>query len=152
METPPSPPSLPVAEISSATTPASPPPLSAYASPVTASDPLVVSDDDRTMGMLIHLLAMLTGIVGVLILWLIKKDQSRFIDYHGKEALNFQLTLLLIVVASMAVGIVTFFGIFLAIPFVWLMGMGAFVLEIIACIAANRGEWHRYPLTIRFIS
>lgn len=111
-----------------------------------------LTDDERSIGMLIHLLSMLTGVIGVLILWLVKKDQSSFIDHHGKEALNFQLTVLLVVVASLMVGMITVIGLFLAIPLVWAVGIGAFIVELMACLAANRGEWHRYPMTIRFIS
>ena len=104
------------------------------------------------MGMLVHLLALLTGIIGVLIIWLVKKDSSRFVDFHGKDALNFQLTLLLATISLMVVGFLTMIGLFIVIPLIWVIGMGAFVLEIMACLAANRGEWHRYPLTIKFIT
>lgn len=102
--------------------------------------------------MLVHLLSIFTGIIGVLILWCIKKDHSRFIDYHGKEALNFQLTMMLVVFGSFFVGLFTMVGLFLAFPLIWGIGIGAFVLEILACVAASRGEWHRYPMCIRFIS
>ncbi len=104
------------------------------------------------MGMLVHLLALLTGIIGVLIIWLVKKDSSRFVDFHGKDALNFQLTLLLATISLMVVGFLTMIGLFIVIPLIWVIGMGALVLEIMACLAANRGEWHRYPLTIKFIT
>ena len=112
--------------------------------------------DDRTMGMLVHLLALLTGFLGTLILWLIKKDQSRFVDHHGKEAINFQLTILIYVFGLMALGIVAGLvtlglGLFLIFPLMFVISIGAFILEIMACLAANRGEWHRYPMTIRFI-
>jgi len=116
------------------------------------NDPWVVTQDDRTMGMLVHLLALLTGIIGVLIIWLVKKDSSRFVDFHGKDALNFQLTLLLATISLMVVGFLTMIGLFIVIPLIWVIGMGALVLEIMACLAANRGEWHRYPLTIKFIT
>ncbi|NWK55809.1 DUF4870 domain-containing protein [Verrucomicrobiaceae bacterium N1E253] len=110
-----------------------------------------MSEDDRTMGMLVHLLALLTGIIGVLILWLVKKDQSRFVDHHGREALNFQLTLLLASFAAMMIGVVTVIGLFVVIPLIWGVGIAALVMEIMACLSANRGEWHRYPVAIRFI-
>lgn len=115
-------------------------------------DPFAVSEDDRTLGMLIHLLGLLTGFIGILILWLVKKDQSRFVDYHGKEAINFQLTLLIAVMVLVAFIIMTLgIGMIIAMPIIGGIGIGATVLEIIACVAASRGEWHRYPLTIRFI-
>jgi len=117
----------------------------------------IVSEEDKTMGMLIHLLALLTGFIGVLILWLMKKDQSRFVDHHGRESLNFMLSLLLYSICMMAllmvVGILTLgIGFFIFFPVYFLLIIGSIVLEILACMAANRGEWHRYPITIRFIS
>lgn len=116
-----------------------------------------VSEEDRTMGMLVHLLAMLTGFVGVLILWLIKKDESRFVDYHGKEALNFMLSMLIyslgLMAVMMVVGVVTLgFGFFILFPAYFVLIIGSLVLEIMACLAANRGEWHRYPYTLRLIT
>ncbi|MCP5537390.1 MAG: DUF4870 domain-containing protein [Akkermansiaceae bacterium] len=102
--------------------------------------------------MLVHLLALLTGFLGTLILWLVKKDTSRFVDFHGKEAINFQITLLIYVFSLMAFGIVTMgAGMLIAVPLIIVLSIAAFVFELMACLAANRGEWHRYPMTIRLI-
>jgi len=127
-----------------------------YPGMVDPNDPFATTPDDRTMGMLVHLLALLTGFLGTLILWLVKKDQSRFVDHHGKEAINFQLTALIYIFGLMALGVVLGFvtmgiGFFLIFPLIFIISIGVFVLEIMACLAANRGEWHRYPMTIRFI-
>lgn len=108
------------------------------------------------MGMLIHLLGMITGFVGVLILWLIKKDQSRFVDHHGKEALNFMISVLIysfsFMVLTFVVGFVTMgIGFIFMVPVYMLFGLAVLVFEILACMSAYRGEWHRYPLTLRFI-
>jgi uncharacterized Tic20 family protein len=51
----------------------------------------------------------------------------------------------------MTVGMVTIIGLFIAVPLVWALGIVAFVLEILACVAAQRGDWHRYPMCIRFV-
>ncbi len=115
-----------------------------------------VGQDDRTSGMLVHLLAILTGWIGVLIIWLVKKDQSRFVDFHGREALNFMISFFLYAVGLMAlamvVGVLTLgLGMIVIFPVFIILGIGQLVLEIMACMAANRGEWYRYPLTIRFI-
>ena len=53
------------------------------------------SPDAKTMGMLAHLLVIFTGFIGPLIIWLIKKDQSPFVNQQGKEALNWGLTLMI---------------------------------------------------------
>ena len=60
----------------------------------TAPVPSNVTQDDRTMGLLMHVGGIFTGFILPLVLWLVKKDQSRFLDDQGKEALNFQLNLL----------------------------------------------------------
>src|SRR5690242_19907337 len=82
---------------------APPPPPAAgrpmdYAGPSTG--PAIPKDSsDRTMGMLCHLLAFsghfipFGHIIGPLVLWLIKKDDSPFVDDQGKESLNFQITM-----------------------------------------------------------
>jgi uncharacterized Tic20 family protein len=111
------------------------------------------TQDDLNMGMLCHLLAIFTGFLGPLIVWLVKKDRSAFVDFHGKESLNFQITVLLITTALSALG---FALIFIAIgliffPLIGIVLIGALVLEILACLAASRGEFFRYPLSIRFI-
>jgi uncharacterized Tic20 family protein len=112
--------------------------------------------DDRSMAMLCHLLSILTGFIGPLILWLVKKDTSPFVNHHGKEALNFQITMLLvslgIVIVSAIVALVTFgMGIFALFPVFLVLPVLILIAEIMACIAANRGEWHRYPCCIRIL-
>ncbi len=138
--------------------PVTPPvmPLATQSPPV-VTDSYATTQDDRTMGMLVHLLALLTGFLGVLIIWLVKKDQSRFVDHHGKEALNFMITWFLGVVVLMSAGMVLAvvtmgLGMIVVLPLFFLIWIGQLVFEIMACMAANRGEWYRLPMTIRFIS
>lgn len=114
--------------------------------------PYATTEDDRTMAMLCHLLSILTWFVGPLVIWLVKKDSSRFVDHHGREALNFQLTVFLasICLGALAMVLIFFFVGILLIPVIMAISVLALVAEIMACLAANRGEWHRYPWTIRF--
>jgi uncharacterized Tic20 family protein len=76
-----------------------------------------------------------------LIIWLIKKDDSSFIDDQGKEALNFNLSVLI----AALVTAVTCIG-----PFV--IGIIALVYSIIAAVEVNKGVNYRYPYTIRMIN
>ncbi|ADB40433.1 conserved hypothetical protein [Spirosoma linguale DSM 74] len=108
--------------------------------------------DIRMWAMLTHLSA-LTGlftgigfIIAPVIVWQIQKDKSAYIDYHGKEAVNFQITIAL-------VSAISFLLMFILIGFVliWIVGIVWLVFTIIAAIKANNGEYYRYPLTIRFI-
>lgn len=99
----------------------------------------------------------LGGLIGTLIMWRIKANESPFLNDHGREAVNFQLSLLTYAIGgSIALGIITVitfgFGAFL-FP-ACLIGLN--ILNAIGCIrgaiAANRREYYRYPMCIRFIS
>ena len=86
------------------------------------------------------------NLLGPLIIWQLKKETDPFIDAQGKEALNFQITVALAMVAC-------FFLMLLIIGFalIGLVGIGALVLTIIAGIKANDGVAYRYPFTWRLI-
>ena len=103
--------------------------------------------DDKTMATLAHVLGIFTSFVGPLIIWMVKKDQSPFVDDQGKEALNFQLTLLIGYVIS-AIGTVICIGPFIAMG----LSVVAIVFGIMGAVAANKGEAYRYPVNIRFIN
>lgn len=115
--------------------------------------------EDRQWGMLAHLSALIgaavggMSFVGPLIVWLVKKDQSPFVDYHGKEALNFQLNMLIYLSILLAISLVTCgFGLFVTIPVMIALGIYSFVMPIIAGLKANNGEYYRYPATFRLIA
>lgn len=105
-----------------------------------------IPKDARTMGMLCHLLAIFTSFLGPLIIWLIKKDDHPFVNEQGKEALNFQIT---IVLASIVSGllIMACVGAFL-LPAVQVINL---VFCIIATVKVNNGEHYRYPVSLRLI-
>ena len=50
------------------------------------------NQDEKFLAMLIYLISFFTVFIGPLIIWLIKKDSSKFIDYHGREYLNFLIS------------------------------------------------------------
>lgn len=130
-----------------ATDPGSEPqPLPPEATP--AAPPTIEStQDDRTMALLCHLGGIITGFIVPLIIWLIKKDQSKYVDDQGKEALNFQLTLLIGDVIGFATIPLFCIGLFV------LMAVYAvrIIYGILAAVAANKGEVYRYPFAIRLI-
>ena len=106
-----------------------------------------VSEEEKSLAMLCHLLGIFTGFLGPLILWLVKKDSSAFIGHHGREALNFQITVFLVMLCLGSVTFVLLFfliGIFIA-PLLFVVPVLALVAEIIAAVAAQKGEWFRYP-------
>ena len=97
-----------------------------------------------TMGMLCHLLGIFTGFLGPLIIWLIKKDSSPFVDDQGKEALNFQIVALIATFAC-------FLGFCLAPFLILAVQVIRIVFSVIGTIKANQGIAYRYPLTFRLI-
>ena len=86
------------------------------------------------------------GFLIPLIIWMIKKDQSRFVDDQGKEALNFHLTMLIGHVIAAFTICLTFGLLNLAVIVV------ALVFSILGGLEANKGVRYRYPVCIRFIS
>ncbi len=105
-----------------------------------------VPKDQRTMGMLCHLLAIFTGFLGPLVIWLIKKDEMPFVNDQGKEALNFQITMFLAFMVSFIL-IFVIIGLLL-LP---LLMVANLVLSIIAAMKANEGVHYRYPFALRLI-
>lgn len=106
-----------------------------------------VSSDERLFAVFAHIGTIISSFLIPLIIWLIKKDDSSFIDHHGKEALNFQITIFLGYIAG---GILTpLFGIgILVILACWILSL---VCVVIAAIKANEGKPYRYPVSWRII-
>ena len=117
--------------------------------------PVEVSKEARTWAMFCHLsglagllpvIPVIGAVIAPLILWQVKKQEHAFVDEHGKEALNFQISILIYeVVAALLC--------FACIGFILLPAVVVFdvVFLIIAALKANNGELYRYPLTIRFV-
>lgn len=104
------------------------------------------TSDERTMAILSHILSLLFPIIATLVIYLIKKDESKYVAAHAKEALNFQITAFLAY-------IVCFILMFVLIGIILLplLGVAYLVLVIIATVRASDNRLYRYPLTIRMI-
>lgn len=102
---------------------------------------------DTGTGTLVHVLAIFFPILGPLVVYLIEKDKSPFGRHNAAEALNFGITVFLGLVVSAVLAVVVI-GAFTALAIV----IAALVLHIVAAVAASKGEWYRYPLTLRLIS
>ena len=113
---------------------------------------LPLNQDEKTFGMLAHLAALagfiipFGNIIGPLVIWLIKKDQSAWVDKQGKESLNFQISITIYAIIS---GILTLvlIGALLLIA----VGIFSLVMIIIASIKVNDGLDFQYPLCIRLL-
>jgi uncharacterized Tic20 family protein len=105
-----------------------------------------ITQDDKNLALLAHLGSLFGGFIVPLILWIVKKDESKFVSEHARKSLNFQLSMLIYVIVSF---IMVFFiiGIFMMAA----LGVFATVVMIIASVAASKGEDYNYPLCIDFI-
>jgi len=112
----------------------------------------VLSETERNWSMLCHLSAFsgfffpFGGVIGPLICWLTRKDESSWVNVNGKASLNFQLSMLLYIVLAIPLCFII-----IGIPIVILLGTLKVICVIIASIKAPKGELFRYPLVIPFI-
>ena len=105
-----------------------------------------VSQDDKNIALLTHLGGIFFTFLPALIVWLLKKDNSPFLEDQAKEALNFQIT----VIIGYAVGFlltVLLIGIFM----IWVVGISNLIFCIVAAVKASSGVRYRYPFTLRLI-
>lgn len=107
-----------------------------------------VSQDARTFGMLAHLLGMFTAFLGPLIIWLIKKGEHPFIDDQAKEALNFQLTLLIAYAVALPISLLTCGYGAILYPVLFVVQI---IFSLLGTVKSYEGEWFRYPFAIRLI-
>jgi uncharacterized Tic20 family protein len=121
-------------------------PMSDAAGAMNSGEP---TSEERTLGMLAHLLGIFTWFIGPLIIWLVKKDSSSFVDDQGKEALNFQITVGIAYLAAGALACATLgFGAPIS-GVIWVVNL---VFCIMATIESNQGRRYRYPLALRVIT
>lgn len=112
-----------------------------------STDITVPSNDDKNIATITHLGGILFSFIPALVVWLLKKNDSEFIAAQAREALNFQITLLL---AQFAAYVLVFILVgFLLLGLIWLFNI---IFCIIAAISSSKGEYYRYPLTLRLIN
>lgn len=112
----------------------------------------MTESQEKTWGMLCHLSAFagfiipFGHIIGPLVVWLVKKDESAFVNDQAKESLNFQISMTIYLFISIVLVLVI-------IGFFLLLGLGILflVMVVIAAVKASNGEKFRYPLTIRLV-
>ncbi|MEM9065797.1 MAG: DUF4870 domain-containing protein [Planctomycetota bacterium] len=111
-------------------------------------------DWERTYATFLHLTYLLSFVapvlgplIGALVMWLIKKDESQLIHDHGKEVVNFQISLLIYTLISAVLTVVLIgFPMLAAVAVLGIVGM------IMGAIAGNRGVYFRYPVCLRLIA
>lgn len=110
------------------------------------------SQDERMWAMVAHLSAFIGMVVpfgnifAPLVIWILKKDTSKFVDEQAKESLNFQISITIYLLVSIFL-VLLLIGILVII----LIGLFAIIMVVIASINAYDGKNYKYPLTFRFV-
>ena len=107
-----------------------------------------LSDTDRNFAIAMHLGPLASPafpplVFLPLVLWLIRKDKSAFVDDHGREVVNMLISMLVFSILTVLV---------IPIPFVILWVIVMVVNLIRGAVAASNGQYFRYPMILRFIS
>lgn len=105
-----------------------------------------VTQDEKNMCILVHILAIFTHFLGPLVIWLLKKDQSPAVGRHAIEVLNFSITIAI-------AGFICFLLAFVIIGLILmpLLGLYALINLIMGAVSASRGEFRPYPFTLRLL-
>lgn len=120
--------------------------------PKQSYEPATPSKEERDWAMFCHLSTMagffipFFSIIGPLIVWLIKRDEMEYVNYHGKEVLNFQITIALAMFVSIILTVIL-----IGVVMIFVVGVFWFVMSIIGGIKASSGEYFEYPFTLRLI-
>lgn len=105
------------------------------------------SNDDKNIATVTHLGGTVFSFIPGLLVWALKKDDSPYIADQAKEALNFQITVL---IAQFIAGILVMILVgFIFIGIIWLLNI---VFCILAAISTSKGETYRYPFCLRLIN
>ena len=109
-------------------------------------------DAERHYAVAIHLttfafLIFQPAVIIPLVLWLVKKDESRFNDDHGREVVNVLITgaIFTFVAGALFIAVVPIIALL-----VWYVAIGINLVR--GAMAAGRGEYFRYPMTLRILS
>jgi len=112
-----------------------------------------LSPDERNWGMFCHLAGFagiiipFGSVIGPLVIWLIKRDEMPFVNYNGKEALNFQITYMVAFLVSVVLMSVVIGFLMMAV-----VGIAWLVFTILAISHSSKGEYYRFPYIFRVIN
>src|SRR5438067_1250963 len=112
------------------------------------ADPLAdprATEWERTYATFEHLSLLaehvLLPVIPALIMWLMKRERSPFVDDHGREAVNFQITLVIYYIIGAVASIIC-----IGVPIIIATYVLGIVGMVLAAVAANKGRYFRYPL------
>ena len=117
------------------------------------SDAPQAAKDEQNWAMACHLAALsgflvpFGNIIGPLVIWLIKRGEMPLVDRHGKESLNFQITVAIAFLICIPLAFIIIGFLLMAI-----VGIGALILTIIATVKVSNGELeYKYPFALRLL-
>lgn len=112
-----------------------------------ANEIIVPSNDDKNIATITHLGGTVFSFIPALLVWILKKDENQYLADQAKEALNFQITVL---IAQFIAGVLIAILIgYLFMGIIWLTNV---VFCIVAAISTSKGETYRYPFCLRLIN
>jgi uncharacterized protein len=132
-------------------------PLPAAGAPVAGYSQALSVADQRMWAMLSHISGLVTSLIGLsflgpLVVYLLFKDRGDYVRQQSAEALNFQILINVVVLATGIVSVVTLgLALLIVIPLWIILGIAALVLMIIAAVKTNAGEEYRYPVNWRLV-
>ena len=104
------------------------------------------SNDERLFAALIYVTSIFTTIIGPLIIWILKKDQSQFVDYHGRQYFNFIISYF---VYGLVASILTF--VLIGAILLPIIGIAAFVFTVVAAVKSYEGNEYKIPFIFRIL-
>lgn len=104
------------------------------------------SNEEKMYAAAIYGISFFTAFIGPLVIWLIKKNESPFVDFHGKEYFNFFISysvysIISLILMIIVIGFVT----------IWIVGILVVVFTIVAAVKAFEGQEYRIPFVFRLI-
>jgi uncharacterized Tic20 family protein len=115
--------------------------------PPVTTDPLPASQDEKTLAVIMHVLCLVGfPVIGPLVIWLSKKDQSPYIDAQGRELLNFHISYVIYFFVAI-LSIIVLIGMLL-VP---VLAIATVIFIILGIVRATEGRIYRFPFTIRFL-
>jgi|SRR5690554_1895441 len=104
------------------------------------------TNEEKNFAIIAHAGGLLFGFIPALIIWLMKKDTSAYIERESKKALNFQITITIAMIISYILVIVVI-GLLL-IPIIWVVNV---IFCILSAIKTANGESYKYPFSINLV-
>lgn len=111
-----------------------------------------MDQETKTWAMILHLsvfagcLVPIAGLIAPILIWQLKKEQLPALDAHGKEVVNFLISMFIYGVVAVALSFLL-----IGIPLALALVVAGVVLPIMGAIKANNGEFFRYPWMIRLV-